>query len=139
MDSICGFLDIDGEFYDAYSFQVENQTRSYRSRWLHRLAFQMNMTLEHRLNRSPRLRSGLRRAYNRLNARSGKPPAEEPEYGRRLRDFFLPDNARLGALLAEYYPDIAPPAWIPSPDGQVRDPAEGTFGPAAPVSNNPAN
>lgn len=142
MNSICGFLDIEGEFYDAYSFQVENRTRSYRSRWLHRLAFQMNMMLEHRLNRSPRLRNGLRRAYNQLNARSGesgRPEAEEPEYVRRLQELFASENIRLGALLDEYFPDISPPAWIPFPDAQVRDPADGEFLSGASISHPPAN
>jgi hypothetical protein len=118
MRSLCEFLEIDGGFYDAYSFQVENQTRSYRSRRLHRLVFQINMGLEHWLNRAPRFRNALRRGYNRLNARSAKPLAKEADHARQLRRFFRPDNARLGALLAEVYPDLALPEWIPTPNGQ---------------------
>ncbi len=118
MREVCMHLDIAPDFYADYHFAVENKTRHYRLRGLHRALFSVNRRLQPWLNRHPAAARRLKAAYQRVNERQPTvlPHGASPQAVQRLRRYYAAFNHDLATLLPQHYPDIPLPSWIrPSP------------------------
>jgi sulfotransferase family protein len=105
---ICGWLQIDDQIVESFSFTVENQTVENRSRILHRIALSANR--EGLLRDRRRLKAPLRRAYYRFNRMPQRERMSE-ETKRRLEEGFATPNASLAQeLRGRGYEDL--PAWL---------------------------
>lgn len=112
MLEVARFLEIDESFYDTYAFSQENRTRAFRSRYMHRIAHQVNQSFEPILNKTPILRRSLRRAYNALNeSRSKKEMPTEKTRG-ILESFYQPHNVELDQLLQLHGYSTNLPSWL---------------------------
>jgi hypothetical protein len=119
--SVGTFLGIDTAWYDNYSFSVENKTRAYRLRWLHKLAFNTNRRLEPVLNRVPGARRAIRGAYNLLNEQGPAICPIETAVLDRLSRYYEPYNSELFRLMEEWFPTVRLPAWVAEPATTLPD------------------
>lgn len=105
-----GWLGLDPDFYRDRSFAVQNPSRHYRSRMLHRVANGLSDGAEFALRRHPEVKNSLRRMYLRLNS-----PTLSAGVGddilERLRQTYAESNARVhDELLLAGYRGL--PAWL---------------------------
>lgn len=109
---VCDFLGLDPAFYDDYRFSIENKTRNYRMRWLHKLVFQANRRLEPLLNRSPTARKKIRAWYSVLNEKRQQAFSIDFAAENRLVDYYAGFNIELKEFLQKEYPGLELPAWL---------------------------
>ena len=112
LKSVCKFLDLDYGHYDGFAYSVENKTRSYRSRSLHRMVFHLNRWVEPVFNRYPSLRRSVRALYNWLNEQPDEGVQTHEAAERRLTAFYASHNAALKNLIADQLPVSSLPRWV---------------------------
>jgi len=109
---ICDFVSIDPVFFDTYDFQIQNRTRSVKSRMLHRYAHLANMRIEPLFNRYPALREVVRKTYGLLNYGGSITSASQPESSRVVTERVMADTASLRKLLDREFAAQTPPDWV---------------------------
>lgn len=97
---ICDWLELDGDIYTPGDFSVENKTVQYRARGVHRLVREYYMKSEEFWRRNERLKKGLRKIYNRINAQpDDNSSAGDTEAIARLRSLYQESNSQLKSKL----------------------------------------
>jgi hypothetical protein len=94
-------LGIDPAFYDSYSFETRNPSRSIQNKWLHRLGERVQPLVPGKLQEK------LVPLYMKLNSKEAPPPdREELEEKERLREEFSGEKEALQQLFPEL--DLSP-------------------------------
>jgi hypothetical protein len=108
---LAGWLGVDREPVDGFSFSVENKTVPIRSTALQRMALFLNR--EDLLGRHRRLKAPLRRAYYTINRRR-RDDEMSAATAAHLRSLVAPANERLAEMLIDRgYEQL--PAWLRTP------------------------
>jgi hypothetical protein len=109
MDDLFVWLGLDPEQAGTTALEAANRTEQYRNRAAQRMAVSLNRRGERFFRRHPRLKSGLRSAYYRVN-RAEPSETMTPAARDRLGRFYRPYNARLADQLARLGLEV-PPGW----------------------------
>jgi len=109
---LCGFLEIDPDYYLSYTFQVENRTRNVKSSSAHRVAYNTNLRLEPFFNRYPAARRITRRLYSALNYTNVSPIAQIDIDMYNAHELYVDQTKSLKLLLKSTFPDIDIPSWM---------------------------
>ena len=112
MREITSFLNIDQGFYGNYDFTIENKTRAYRSKYLQKIVFKLNMLAEPILNRIPKFKKMIRLIYNYINESKSKPEHLDHELKKELTNYFLSKNSDLTNLLIKHGVRQPYPKWL---------------------------
>lgn len=112
MQGITNFLGIDPQFYDNYTFNIENKTRTYRFKKLQKIVFKLNMFAEPVLNRAPKIKNKIRNIYNLLNEKKAAPAVIDKQLEYELLQYFNPKNKALKQLLEDYNACNQFPGWL---------------------------
>jgi hypothetical protein len=103
MREFCRRIHVDGEFYDNFNFQAENQAYVVRSAALARAKYAVR-----RFVPASMPYRGIVRAYRAINVRiDRRPPAADAKLIQEMRESFAEPNRRLSLLLKTKLP----PAW----------------------------
>jgi hypothetical protein len=103
-------MGIDEEFYDEFDFSVENKTSSFRLKHLHQLAISANRRFERVFRSSPKLKSGLKAIYARLNLSNKQSTVDQED--RDLAESLYQDSNRELRGLLQNDPGSAIPSWL---------------------------
>lgn len=111
LQEICQWLLLDKGFYDEYNFSVENKTRAYRSRLLHKCALKMNSRLESFLRKNIRVKRIVRFFYFAINGHKDEGNVD-PLALSFLEEFYHPHNAALRDILTNFDINKQLPYWL---------------------------
>ena len=98
MQQLCEWLHLDFGVYHSGDFTIENKTRQYRNRVLHRIVVGMNTNLESFWRRNHKLKKFLRSGYNRLMEKKKKEEIDSDSIA-TLKNLYSPYNLELRRLL----------------------------------------
>jgi hypothetical protein len=113
MMDVCEFLGIDSQFFETFVFSVENKTRTYRSKTIQKLGYQLNMQLEPFFNSRPVLRKFAQTVYRHINEERDSVEFEvDPKTMAKLTDYYQDDIIRLGRILRSDQRVGQLPAWL---------------------------
>ena len=111
LKQIARFVGADPKFYDGYTFEVYNETRSVKSPFLHSLYRRILRTVRYRVRTWPllhdalrHLRSWLEPVYLTLVTEEEDPVNVKTELRDRLRQYYSADDADLAELLGRQPP-----------------------------------
>jgi hypothetical protein len=95
MRAVCGWADLDANFYDDFDFMRANATFSPRRAWLQRLGLRVNDRLEPFFNRRPDIKQRLLAMYKKLNQKPDDKPRMSDDTMQLLRRYYAEDVAEL--------------------------------------------
>ena len=108
---VCEFLNLDGDFYQDYEFNIENKTRQYRFPQLHKLVHSLNMRFEPFLNRHRGIKNFVRRLYTSMNEQSESQSTPDLGYD-KAQAFYQEHNHKLKQILLTRFPSRSLPSWL---------------------------
>ncbi len=109
---LCGFLEIDPNYYLSYTFQVENRTRDVNSSSAHRFAYNANLRLEPFFNRYPAVRRLARGMYSALNYSNASPVPQIDIDLYNTHELYVDQQKALKVLLTSTFPATDIPSWL---------------------------
>lgn len=115
--SLCDWLGLPADTVDSFSYGARNQTVNPRSRAVAKLVWAVRPFGTWVLRKQPGIRSGLLKAYARLNGR-GQIEEFSPETRARLESFYRDSNEETTRFLASAgYSNL--PSWLQSSSASV--------------------
>ncbi len=90
---ICDFVDIDSSFYKDYNFKAKNQTIQIKSRWIHKLAVNLNNLIPFRSKEK------LKSFYLKFQGKKKEHLDEDLESLQQLKNHYIQYNNKLADLL----------------------------------------
>ena len=105
MRAISSFLAIDENFYEHYSFEIENETFFSRRKWLFGVAEFLNRNLEPFLRQRPKVKRALVRLYKKLNVEQRGYSSISDPVREKLGNYYAPHLEALEQLLETRVPE----------------------------------
>lgn len=101
MKDLCVWLGINPEIYENYPFEIENKTVGSKSKFLFRIAQQVNNQLETFWRKKPGFKRFLRSIYYRLNGKK-MVTSIDPDSKSSVEKYYYQEKKRLKDLLIEH-------------------------------------
>jgi sulfotransferase family protein len=100
MKELCNWLEIDGGYFDNFGFEIENRSFLYKSRFLQKMAIEINYGTSRFWRKNPALKKWVRKYYFKLN-KSEKQEEPDKESLNLVSSLYYPYNRQLNTFLVE--------------------------------------
>ncbi len=102
MSQLCDFLEIDGDFFNDYTFKTVNTTFSSRVKFLQVIALAVNKRLEKCFRQRPKLKGRIVSIYKSINKKTETFLPMSNSTRLRLEEYYSQSNRELADMLPGY-------------------------------------
>lgn len=110
MEELCSWLDIEN-IYSDYDFKIQNKTKSFNNRWLHKWALNFNRIFESSFRKRPELKETFKKLYAFINGKKITFSITKADR-KKLESYYEVYNKRLKKMLAGRKPVEQLPYWL---------------------------
>ena len=98
MMELCNWLQIDGQFFDPFNFEIENKTYSFKNRVIQKAAITLNTNAARFWRKNPGIKKWIRKQYFKLNSSQEK-ENEDSDTLNKISLVYQPYNEKLKSFL----------------------------------------